>query len=179
MSVMSTFIALLLGVLVSNEPSPPDVQALVDQRVAARLTPGLAVGIIDRSGDVEMFFAGVRRHGASEPIDADTVFEIGSISKVFTTLLLARLAADGRLDLQDPVQEYLPPEVVIPLVDGTPITLEHLATHTSGLVRMPANFAPADPENPYADYTVDAMYEFLTATPPRRAPVLFLPHESR
>ena len=150
--------------------SPPDVQALIDSQIQARTTPGMAVGIVDRSGVVEMYFGGVRHSGATEPIDADTVFEIGSISKVFTTYLLAQAVAEGRVSLSDPVQDHLPEHVQLMLRDGEPITLEHLATHTSGLARMPSNFAPEDPENPYADYEVEAMYEHLSTVLPERAP---------
>ena len=150
--------------------SPPDVQALIDSQIQARTTPGMAVGIVDRSGVIEMYFGGVRHSGATEPIDADTVFEIGSISKVFTTYLLAQAVAEGRVSLSDPVQDHLPEHVQLMLRDGEPITLEHLATHTSGLARMPSNFAPADPENPYADYEVEAMYEHLSTVLPERAP---------
>ena len=151
-------------------PSPPDVQALIDSQIQSRTTPGMAVGIVDRSGVVEMYFGGVRHSGATDPIDADTVFEIGSISKVFTTYLLAQAVAEGRVELSDPVQKYLPDHVQLMLRDEVPITLEHLATHTSGLARMPSNFSPANPANPYADYEIDAMYEHLSTVPPARAP---------
>ena len=170
MLTVSTFIAVILGSLVAQGVPAPDVQALIDERVRARLSPGMAVGIVDREGSVELFVSGVRRYGDPTPIDADTVFEIGSISKVFTTLLLARLEAEGRLAGSDPVQKHLPSDVVMPLNEETPFTLEHLATHTSGLARMPLNFTPSDPEDPYADYTVEAMYAFLTRGPPPRAP---------
>ena len=154
----------------SAHTSPPDVQALIDMQIKARTTPGMAVGIVDRSGVVEMYFGGVRHSGANDPIDAETVFEIGSISKVFTTFLLAQAVAEGQVELSDPVQDHLPDQVELMLRDDVPITFEHLATHTSGLARMPSNFSPADPANPYADYQIDAMYEYLSSVAPAQAP---------
>jgi CubicO group peptidase (beta-lactamase class C family) len=66
------------------------------------------------------------------------------------------------LSLDDPVQKFLPDSVEVPTRDETVMTLYHLATHTSGLPRMPDNFTPADPANPYADYTVEQVYDFLS-----------------
>src|SRR5215472_10627768 len=76
----------------------------------------------------------------------------------------------GRMKLGDPVQQYLPASVQVPVADGMPITLEHLATHTSGLPSLPENFAPTDASNPYADYTVAQMYAFLGGHKLRRPP---------
>lgn len=97
------------------------------------------------------------------PVDGDTVFEIGSITKVFTTLLLGEMVGRGEVALDDPLAKYLPDTVAVPARDGRQITLTDLATHTSGLPRLPDNFAPEDEENPYADYSVEQMYDFLSA----------------
>ena len=104
------------------------------------------------------------------PPAGDTVYEIGSVSKVFTSLLLARAVRDGRVALSDPVQKFLPDSVTLPRRGDKSITLEHLATHTSGLPRMPDNFHPKDPANPYADYSVGQMYDFLSSCRPARDP---------
>lgn len=155
------------------QSSPPDVQALIDTQIKARTTPGMAVGIVDRTGVVEMYFGGVRHSGSKEPIDAQTIFEIGSISKVFTTFLLAQAVAEGRLALSDPVQDHLPDTVQLMLCDGVPITLEHLATHTSGLARMPSNYSATYsgyPADPFAGYEIDAMYDHLSSVRPTRPP---------
>ena len=97
------------------------------------------------------------------PLDANTVFEIGSITKVFTASLLAAMVQRGEVRLDDPIAKYLPPTVRVPSRAGRQVTLLDLATHTSGLPRIPSNLAPYDPMNPYGAYSVDHLYEFLSA----------------
>lgn len=94
----------------------------------------------------------------------DLIYEIGSVTKVLTTSLLADLIREGGLCLEDPVQQFLPPNVRMPSYGEAEITLEHLATHTSGLPRLPKNLklTRATRSNPYATYTVDQLYEFLS-----------------
>jgi CubicO group peptidase (beta-lactamase class C family) len=90
-----------------------------------------------------------------------SVFEIGSITKAFTGILLADMAARGEVSLTDPVSKHLPAGVTMPS-RGREITLLDLATHRSGLPRLPSNMSPADRSNPYADYTVQQLYAFLS-----------------
>jgi CubicO group peptidase (beta-lactamase class C family) len=94
---------------------------------------------------------------------ADGVFEIGSITKVFTAAILADMVARGRVRLDDPVAQLLPATVKVPSRNGRRITLLDLATQSSGLPSLPTNFAPRDSTNPYADYGVQQMYDFLSA----------------
>jgi CubicO group peptidase (beta-lactamase class C family) len=90
------------------------------------------------------------------------VYEIGSVTKAFTGVLLADAVVRKEVALDDPISRLLPPEVKAPEYQGTPITLLHLATHTAGLPRLPGNFQPKDPANPYADYSVQQLYNFLS-----------------
>jgi CubicO group peptidase (beta-lactamase class C family) len=69
----------------------------------------------------------------------------------------------GEVALDDPVSKYLPANVKMPQRNGRSITLVDLATHTSGLPRLPSNLSPMDPGNPYADYSVEQLYQFLSA----------------
>jgi serine-type D-Ala-D-Ala carboxypeptidase/endopeptidase len=101
--------------------------------------------------------------GDKRPLDGDTVFEIGSMTKVFTSLLLADMVRRGEVALADPVAKYLPAEVKVPERGGAKITLQHLAMQTSALPRLPSNLNPKDANNPYADYTVQQLYEFLSS----------------
>jgi CubicO group peptidase (beta-lactamase class C family) len=64
--------------------------------------------------------------------------------------------------LTDPVSKFLPPTVKIPERNGRKITLQDLSTQSSGLPRMPSNFTPKDMTNPYADYSVEQLYQFLS-----------------
>ncbi len=147
----------------SGPPSPREIEAMLKTRVGDHPGLGIIVGLIDAAGTRTILHVGSAGEGVSRPVDADTVFEIGSISKVFTAALLADMVRRGEVSLDEPVAKLLPPSVHVPARDGREITLLSLATHTSGLPRLPTNFAPKDAENPYADYTVEQLYRFLSS----------------
>lgn len=106
------------------------------------------------------------RRGDPSPSE-NTTFEIGSVTKTLTALLLAELARTGDVRLHDPISAYLPLAAVPRKASAAAVTLEQLATHTSGLPPLPANFDfPNDPQrwrNPYSDYHLDDLYR-ATAT---------------
>lgn len=140
--------------------SDADIRAILADRIDAQhQSVGIVVGVIDSTGRRVVAYGKTAKDG--KPVDANTVFEIGSVTKVFTSLLLADMVQRGEVALTDPVSKYLPPDVKMPERGGKKITLADLATHTSGLPRMPNNFHPKDPANPYADFTVAQLYEFL------------------
>ena len=141
---------------------------LADRIDKYRQSVGIVVGMIEPSGR-RLISYGKLGEGNSRPLNGDTVFEIGSITKVFTSLVLADMVEKKELSLPDPVRKFLPPGTKIPELDGEEITLHDLATHTSGLPRMPLNVDSADPQNPYADYTVSKLYEFLAKYQLQRA----------
>lgn len=147
-----------------------EVDRLAKPLVEGGWCAGLVVGVIDADGGRHVYGYGRGAGDGSEPPDGQTVYEIGSVTKAFTGLLLAEMAERGEVKLDDPVQQYLPDGVKLPQVGDRPITLADLASHSSGLPRMPDNFAPADPNNPYADYTPERMYAFLAECKPARAP---------
>jgi CubicO group peptidase (beta-lactamase class C family) len=124
--------------------------------------PGIVAGIVDKNG-VTIVSSGVCEDGKPGEVDGNTLFEIGSITKVFTGLLLQDMADHGEVQLDDPISKYLPASVTVPSRNGHEITLRSLATHSSGLPRLPKNLSPSDGGNPYADYTVAQMYEFLSS----------------
>ena len=101
--------------------------------------------------------------GDQRPLNGDTIFEIGSVTKVCTSLLLADMVSRKEVALEDPAAKYLPEQVKMPQRNGKAITLHDLATHTSGLPPLPSNFRSKDMRNPYADYTVDDLYQFLSS----------------
>jgi CubicO group peptidase (beta-lactamase class C family) len=100
--------------------------------------------------------------GDNGVLDGNTVFEIGSVTKAFTALLLADMVKRGEVALDDPVGKYLPAGVKVPERGGRQITLADLATHTSGLPRLPSNLGAANPNNPYADYSEERLFSFLS-----------------
>jgi CubicO group peptidase (beta-lactamase class C family) len=121
---------------------------------------GMVVGIVDERG-AQVVSYGKMGPNAAE-VNGDTVFEIGSITKTFTALLLQEMIENGRMKLDDPVAKYLPTSVRPPTRSGKEIALLHLATHTSGLPRDPDNLKPRNWANGYADYTNEGLYAFLS-----------------
>ncbi len=137
-----------------------DLQSVMDRDLRQQLTSGelapgtglgLAIGVL-KHGERRVF-----TYGAAKP---DSLFEIGSISKTFTGLILARMVAEGKVRLDEPVRELLPAGTVAKPA-GEEITLLDLATHHSGLPPMPDNFPPADWDNPFADYGPEQLYAYL------------------
>ncbi|MFK8052572.1 MAG: serine hydrolase [Woeseiaceae bacterium] len=94
----------------------------------------------------------------------ETQFQIGSISKVFTNLLLAEMVAADKVSYTTTIGELLGDDFKPVNSALTDISLEALATHTSGLPRMPGNFSPADPSDPYQDYTAANLMDGLKRT---------------
>ena len=155
-------------------PSNEHIGDLLDERLDVEAEGvGIVVGVVDEHGRRVVARGRPSLGGAVRPLDGDTVFEIGSITKVFTALILADRVEHGDVALHDPVASFLPVGVSVPRRDGREIELVDLATHTSGLPRWPSDIAPAetstaDWSNPYADYTVDQLYRFLSAYRLRR-----------
>lgn len=139
-----------------------ELDANIRARIDNEYNVGIIVGVIDRNGKRYRAY-GETVYGSGVPPNENTVFEIGSITKVFTSILLADMVRSGEVQLDEPIEYSLPEGVTAPARNGHSITLYNLATHTSGLPRLPSDFAPADANNPYADYTLDQMYDFLSS----------------
>lgn len=138
---------------------PPRVAQAVQQRIDTATYPVVVIGVVD--GDRSAVYAYGKLDGGRAP-DGDTVFEIGSITKTFTATLLAQQVVAGKLQLDQPVATLLP-GFTIPSRDGKKVTLGNLATQNSGLPRLPTNFAPANPNDPYADYDAAKLKTFLAS----------------
>ena len=140
-----------------------EVKNILQDRIdRAKKSVGIVVGLVDEKG-TRIISYGKPSKESTQTVTGDSVFEIGSVTKVFTAILLADMVERGEVDLNDPISKYLPKSVKTPTRDGKEITLLHLSSHTSGLPRMPNNFAPKDNQNPYADYSVEQMYTFLSS----------------
>jgi CubicO group peptidase (beta-lactamase class C family) len=143
-------------------PTDAEVDAILRKRVDdEHQSIGMVVGVIDKHG------RRIRTYGRSDtsdprPLNGNTVFEIGSISKVFTSLLLVIAVSDGHLKLDDPASKYAPPDLVIPHGDGREISLADLSTHTSGLPNDDDAFWGSDPDRPTAHYDVSRLFHFVS-----------------
>ncbi len=147
-----------------------DIGTLAQQtadRLAAQRA-GVAVAAV-AGGVTEIRGAGRTGGEHAGAPGAGTLFEIGSVTKVFTALTLARLAVAGTVDLDEPLAALLPEGARVPSRGGREITLRHLATHTSGLPRLPTGMLltallhPSKPD-PYADCTAERLLRALAAT---------------
>ncbi|HEX9422620.1 MAG TPA: serine hydrolase [Pyrinomonadaceae bacterium] len=136
-------------------------EILRDRIDVAKKSVGIVVGLVDDKG-IRIIGYGKPSQNSDRTVNADSVFEIGSVTKVFTATLLADMVERGEVNLSDPISKYLPQSVKTPTRAGKEITLLDLASQTSGLPRLPGNFAPKDPQNPYADYSVEQMYAFIS-----------------
>jgi manganese oxidase len=150
---------------------PPDstIQVHLHELVNSHGVTGIVVGLLAEDGTRRVIAHGDPGPRAL-PLDGNSMFEIGSMTKVFTGILLADMVRRGVVELADPVTELLPPHVSVPARSGKPITLLDLTTHFSGLPMMPTNLAPANPENPFADYTVSQLYESVSTHELQRDP---------
>lgn len=146
----------------ANNLDDSAIKTILRERIeVAKKAVAIVVGIVDERG-ARVVSCGRFERDSGREVDGNTVFEIGSATKVFTTALLQDMVERGKMELGDPVAKYLPKSVRMPARDGREIHLLDLATHTSALPRMPDNFAPKDPHNPYSDYSVAQMYACLS-----------------
>ena len=138
------------------------IHTFLQQRIEAeKISAGIVVGMVDERGR-RIISYGKLDNGTDQEVNGDTVFEIGSVTKTFTGLLLQDMIQRGEMKLNDSVAKYLPASVKMPARNGKEITLRQLATHSSGLPGIPDNLDPKRADNPYADYTVEKMYVFLS-----------------
>lgn len=154
---------LLLSFQVKAQDSkiPTEVKEYIQSRVENQINVGIVVGYIN--GDIVDYYSfGNTAIENGTPVNKESVFEIGSISKTFTATLLALKVNSGEMSLDDPISKYLPKTVNVPTRNGKEITLKHLATHTSALPRMPDNWSPANDKNPFQDYTYENLYSFIS-----------------
>lgn len=150
---------------------PPDeeVELMLRYLVEDGKAEGIVVGFLEADGATRILSYGSAGPGGL-PLGPRSVFETGSIGKTFTATLLADMVIRGKVALEDPVSKYLPDSVTVPSYGGREITLLDLATHRSGFPKNADNHTPADPMNPYADFTTESIYRFLSGYELRREP---------
>jgi serine-type D-Ala-D-Ala carboxypeptidase/endopeptidase len=123
----------------------------------------IVVGVITPNG-TRVYSYGNISEANSTKVNGDTIFDTASITKIFTTTLLDDMVKQGLVNLDDPIERYLPTNVKIPTYNGHKITLEDLATHTSGLPDFPAGWIRNH------TYTTQQVYNFLSNTPLQSEP---------
>jgi serine-type D-Ala-D-Ala carboxypeptidase/endopeptidase len=159
-ALLSTAAALLTTTPAAAQqffPSDSVIRAEIGPQLQAGERVGIVIGLIEADGTRRVVSV-----GHTGPIhDAHTLFEIGSVTKAFTGILLAEMVERGVVRFDTPVAALLPPGTPVPERAGRQITLLDLATQSSGLPRLPDNLRPATMANPYADYSVAQLYEFL------------------
>ncbi|MFH7597975.1 serine hydrolase domain-containing protein [Streptomyces racemochromogenes] len=157
-----------------DQPQDLDTLALATAEGLARRHVGVAVAVV-ADGRAAYAAAGTTGSADGGSPGADTLFEIGSVTKTFTALSLARMAVAGTVELDEPLARLLPEATSVPSRGGQEITLRHLATHTSGLPRLPkgmmprALLRPRTPD-PYAGCTAEVLLSGLARTRLRSTP---------
>src|SRR3984957_21148954 len=137
-------------------PNTDEIREILAKRIdEQKQAVGIFVGVIEPNGRRVVAYGNLA-NGDPRTLDGDTIFEIGSITKVFTSLVLADMVSRNEVTLDDPAVKYLPENVKMPERSGKSITLLDLSTHSSGLPPLPSNLKPE------ADYSVDDLYQFLS-----------------
>lgn len=156
----------------------PDIKAVIKDVVDGNNSnAAIVIGLIDPNG-TQFYGYGKLSNASNKTVDENTIFSIGSTTKVFTTVLLADLVNKGLVNLNDPIEKYLPSNVNVPQFNGHKITVEDLATHTSGLPEFPDNYCSSfDPTKTFVqdsvnyrtnvfnctkDYSFEQFYEALS-----------------
>jgi D-alanyl-D-alanine-carboxypeptidase/D-alanyl-D-alanine-endopeptidase len=152
-----------------KEISTPVKNFIFDQ-IVNKSKAAIVIGVVDPDG-TKIFSFGNMSTAHNIPVNQNTFFNIGSITKTFTTLLLADMVKQGIVNLNDPVEKFLPPSVKVRQFNGKKITLEDLADHTSGLPEWPSNVwlnNTVGDINP--NYNATQLYQALSDTKLMREP---------
>ncbi|EMI23007.1 penicillin-binding protein AmpH [Rhodopirellula maiorica SM1] len=173
-----TFFAAIYVVCLSFEAIPEEpsgvgrleqrVQKLAKTYIQSQSMMGVSIGVIQGAESATVHHG--RTSEIGPPPNDQTLYEIGSISKVFTGILVADAVKRGEIRLDQPVSELLPTAVTMPSWPDRPITVLDIATHRSGLPRLGDNMPSLHTANPYGDYTSALAYEFLNSHSLSRAP---------
>lgn len=161
--LVSFFVAPASSQQLTKEWLQAQAQELVDDEVA----DGLSIGFIEGK-NYGVVHAGAAVDG--EKATSRTIYEIGSITKVFTSLLLADAVTRGDVVLDQSAKVSNRAEIRLPKLDGQSISWLQLSTHRSGLPRLPSNLQPIDLMNPYRNYDAKEAAKFLSSFQLSRAP---------
>ncbi len=171
MRILFLFLLIPITVAAADEPFTHEakIRNYVQPYLDANLLNAASIGVVQGDQTWIGHFGQLSDEQAKPPSD-QTIYEIGSVSKVFTGLLLADAVETGQVKLNQPIASLMTSLDETNKEVGQSITLLHLSTHNSGLPRMPDNFQPADPKNPYADYGRDRLTAFMSSVKPTAKP---------
>ncbi|MCX2680489.1 serine hydrolase [Galbibacter sp. EGI 63066] len=145
---------------------PKEVKKEIQYRVKNKINPSIAIGLSDSTG-THFYVHGYKNLETQVKADENTLYEIGSITKTFTALLLAKYATEDSIDINDAANLFLPDSIDLTDKNGVEVSLKSLSTHSSGLPRLPGNMGTASNLDPYVDYTRENMFAFLSHYIPR------------
>ena len=149
--------------------SVTSIEDIVKPYVDHENTRALSIATINK-GEIKYYNYGSCSKDDPNPPTTQSVYEIGSITKTFTATVLAQMVKEGKVQLTDPISKFLPKDVWKWTTDTLSITLEELATHTSGLPRLATNARKRQflsLTNPYKYYSKEDLYDFLRAYSPK------------
>jgi CubicO group peptidase (beta-lactamase class C family) len=171
---ISASLLLLLFVVFSGVDGQPSRLTSLKENITNRISNGPLVGVavayINPDGETSYFTAGTRSVDDSAEVTNNSIFQIASVTKVFTALALSKLLEERSIGLEQTANSLLGNDFSLPTYKGKEITLKHLITHTSGLPRLPNNLKMSDPQNPYKNYSKKELKEFLRNHELQRAP---------
>ncbi|MCH8567703.1 MAG: serine hydrolase [Balneolales bacterium] len=171
-ALAATILVLLISVSANLQAQiPADLEAYLQERMKIDLIPSIVVASVAPDGRVEFLSLGYADNDEKIPATEETIYEIGSVTKTFTsTVLLLHLAEKG-ISMHDAVQPHIQDSgLTLPTYNGKEITFAHLASHLSGLPRLPDNMNPADGSDPYKDYTIEDLVAFANSYELSRKP---------
>lgn len=151
----------------SNNPLKDSIDLLVEKFVRPYIqkgaTAGIMLALINGKQQRKYSYGTIAKASYQLPHASKSIFEIGSVTKIFTSLLLAKEVVGGNMQLDDPVSKYLPDSLPRLAWRGHPVSLVQLSNHTAGFPRLPENIFTTNVilADPYSHYTVDSLFHFL------------------
>lgn len=145
------------------------IDAILQRYMFESKTVGLSIGIV-KDGKTSFYNYGETKKGNGQIPSSKNLYEIGSITKTFTSLLLAKAILEKKITLNDPVNKFLPVAIPVLKYEGDTLRIVHLSNHTSGLPPLPDNFGATDLVNPYKDYSNDKLLAYLKVAKLSRKP---------
>lgn len=160
------------GKLSDNQNLQKYIDSLAEVYLKNPANSSLSIGIV-KGTQTTTYFYGVTKKGNDHLPDGYSLYDIASLSKTFTALLLAHAVNQGKIRLNDDIRKYLPGNYPGLQFKGVPVTVANLSNHTSGLPAFPADqqkTATYDPLNPFLNYSKDSVYQYLSAFQPDTLP---------